>query len=283
MVYRPPIVPERRDFIRREPTTSVREFTVEYLDTTREGMWADTRQALAPLELEGRERILDVGAGTGALTRVLREESDSTVIAVDADPELLARVDGPRVVGDATRLPFASANADLVVCQALLVNLVDPIEALREFARVSVDAVAVVEPDNAAVTVESSVDAEAGLAEHARKLYLTGVGTDPALGSARDLFVEAGLSDVEVCRYDHRRTIESPYTEQDLEDARRKASGSGLETDREEILAGGTTPAEFDALREEWRAMGRTVVEQMKRGEYRRRETVPFYVTVGTV
>jgi len=264
-------------------TTDVREFTAEYLDTTRKGMWADTREALAPLGLEGRECVLDVGAGTGALTRVLREESGGEVIAIDADPDLLARVDGSRIVGDATRLPFANESADLVVCQALLVNLSDPVEAIREFVRVSSDIVAVVEPDNAAVTVESSVDAETGLAERARELYLAGVGTDPALGPVRDLFTEAGLSEVEVCRYDHERTVEPPYTEQDLEAARRKVSGAGLETDREEVLSGGATPEEFDALREEWRAMGRTVVDQMKRGEYRRRETVPFYVTVGRV
>lgn len=261
----------------------MREFTVEYLDTTREGMWADTRQALAALELEGRERILDVGAGTGALTRVLREESDGEVIAVDASPNLLAQIDGTRALGDATRLPFVDGSADLVVCQALLVNLAEPIEAIREFARISADVVAVVEPDNAAVTIESSVEAEAALARRARCMYLAGVGTDAALGSVSDRFAEAGLSDIQVGRYDHERTVEPPYTARDLESARRKASGAGLEADRDEVLAGGVTPEEFDTLRQEWRDMGREVIDQIRREEYHRRETVPFYVTVGTV
>jgi SAM-dependent methyltransferase len=261
----------------------VREFTAEYLDATRAGMWADAREPLDGLELDSRERVVDVGAGTGAFTRVLREESTGEVIAVDADPSLVARIDGTGVLGDAASLPFADGSTDLVACQALLVNLAEPVEAVQEFARVSTDGVAVVEPDNGAVTVESSVEAERSLAQFARARYLAGVGTDVALGPAREVFAEAGLSTVEVTCYDHERTVEPPYTARDLESARRKASGAGLEADREEILAGGMTPEEFDTLREEWREMGREVIEQIQREEYHRRETVPFYVTVGTV
>jgi hypothetical protein len=43
------------------------------------------------------------------------------------------------------------------------------------------------------------------------------------------------------------------------------------------------TPEEFDTLKQEWREMGREVIDQIQREEYCRRETVPFYVTVGTV
>lgn len=261
----------------------MRQFTAEYLDATRAGMWADSREPLDALELDGRERVLDVGAGTGAFTRVLREESSGEVIAVDADRSLIEQVDGNGVLGGATSLPFVDRSADLVACQALLVNLAEPVGAIREFARVSADGVAVVEPDNGAVTVESSVEAERSLAAYARARYLAGVGTDVTLGPAREIFAEAGLSTVDVRCYDHERTVEPPYTAQDLESARRKASGSGLEASREEILAGGVTPEEFDTLREEWRDMGREVVDQIQRGEYHRRETVPFYVTVGAV
>lgn len=261
----------------------MRRFTAEYLEATREGMWDDSREALAELDLSGRERVLDVGAGTGELTRVLAEETDSETVAVDADSGLLAHVAGPTVAGDATRLPFVDGSFDLVVCQALLVNLPDPVAAVREFARVSRDRVAVIEPDNSDVAIESTVESEPPLARRARERYLRGVGTDAALGSARGLFVEAGLEGISVSRYDHVRTIEPPYTEQALESARRKASGAGLESDRETMLAGETTPEEFDALREDWRAMGRHVVDQMQEESYQQREVVPFYVTVGHV
>jgi SAM-dependent methyltransferase len=261
----------------------VREFSAEYLQTTREGMWAESREALAPLGLETAERVLDVGAGTGALTRVLREETPGEVVALDADRGLLDNVRNPRVQGDGTRLPFADGTFDIVVCQALLVNLPDPVEAVREFARVSRGRVATIEPDNSAVSIDSTVDTEAPLARRARTLYLQGVETDASLGAARSVFTDAGVGDIVVERYNHERRIEPPYGEYELTAAQRKASGEGLAEDRETVLAGETTPEEFDSLREEWRSMGRTVIEQMQDGEYRQRETVPFFITVGRV
>jgi SAM-dependent methyltransferase len=271
------------NFIGGPGSRAVREFTAEYLTATREGMWADSREALAPLGLERCERVLDVGAGTGELTRVLREESPGKVVAVDVDAGLLAHTGRPSVVGDAIRLPFADDSVDLVACQALLVNLPDPERAVREFARVADERVAVIEPDNSAVTVDSTVEAESPLARRARDLYLAGVGTDVSFGAARGLFERVGLSDIAVRQYDHERTVDPPYTERDIESARRKASGEGLSGDRPEMLAGGATPEEFDDLRTEWRAMGREVVAQMQEGEYRHRETIPFFVTVGRV
>jgi len=280
----------------------MRRFSEEYLAATRAGMWED-REALADLALTTRRRVLDVGAGTGELTRVLREEvggervvdeavrgkegdgesSDRQVIAVDADPDLLGQVGPPRLLGDATQLPVRDGAVDLAVCQALLVNLEEPVRAVSAFARVSTDRVAAIEPDNGAVTVESTVEHEAPLARRARELYLKGTEVDPTLGAVPELFERAGLSAVTVQRYDHIRTVEPPYSEQALESARQKASGAGLETDREVLLAAGLMPERFDQLRSEWRAMGRQVVEQMRAGEYWRRETVPFYVTVGRV
>ncbi|WP_276273927.1 class I SAM-dependent methyltransferase [Haloarcula litorea] len=247
-------------------------------------MWADSREALADLALADCERALDVGCGTGELTRVLREECPGEVVGLDADADLLSAVDGPVVRGDATRLPFADDAFDLVVCQALLINLPDPAAAVREFARVAGDRVAAVEPNNAAVTVESTVDAEPPLARRARRYFLDGVETDVALGAdAADLFEAAGLDVVSTRRYDQQRTVEPPYGDGAVRAARRKATGESLASDRETILNGGTTVEEYDALRERWRAMGRDVVAQMRAEEYERRETVPFFVTVGRV
>jgi len=261
----------------------VRRFDAEYLRATREGMWADSREALAPLDLADCERVLDVGAGAGALTRVLRAECPGTVVAVDADRGLLAEVPPPTVVGDAVRLPLADDAVDLVVCQALLVNLPDPGRAVREFARVAADRVAVIEPDNSAVTVESTVGAEPPLARRARDLYLSGVDTDVSLGAARGLFEAVGLAGVEVRRYDHERTVEPPYSGRAVESARRKVTGEGLTADRSELLSGGASPEEVADLAAAWREMGREVAAQMGEGAYRRRETVPFFVTVGRV
>ncbi|QSW99870.1 class I SAM-dependent methyltransferase [Haloterrigena alkaliphila] len=269
----------------------MREFSEDYLRRTREGMWDDSREALKPLDLESRDRILDVGCGTGELTRVLREEApdDATVVGCDADRELLEIAVGddesiPVVAGDALRLPFPDDSFDLAVCQALLINLPDPAAAVAEFARVSTDLVAAVEPDNAAVEIDSSVEREDHLERRARRAYIDGVGTDVALGAdAREAFEEAGLEVCETRRYDHVRTVEPPYGELALVAARRKATGAGLADDRETMLSGALTESQYDDLRGAWREMGRDVIDQMEGREYRREESVPFFVTVGRV
>lgn len=259
----------------------MRQFSAEYLRETRRGMWADSREALSALELPSCERVLDVGCGEGALTRVLDEECPGEVIGCDRDASLLYELQGPAVQADAHRLPFPSGSFDLVICQALLVNLPDPERAVREFARVASGRVACIEPDNAAVSVESTVDAESRLANRARQLYLRGVETDAALGSdAAGVLRAAGLSEVRTRRYDQTLVVEPPYSERDVQAVGRKASGEGLRK-RRETMAG--SEEELDALRAEWREMGREAVRQVQDGTYRRRETVPFYVAVGDV
>lgn len=258
------------------------EFSAEYLETTREGMWHD-REALQDLSLSSRTRVVDIGAGSGAFTRVLREETPGEVLAVDADRRLLERVAPPRVLADGTRLPLPADTVDLAVCQALLVNLPDPAAAIDEFARVSWDLVATIEPDNSGVTVESTVEWEENLSERARSYYLAGSDRDPALGSAQTLFESAGLTDITVTQYDHVRTVEPPYSSQALESAKRRASGAGLDSDKQTLRAGGLTAEAYDSLRSDWREMGRQTVSQMQAGTYRRTETVPFFITVGRV
>ena len=248
-------------------------------------MW-DARDALADLDLSGRDRVLDVGCGTGELTRIIQEETDASVVGLDADRDLLAHVTAAddRVIGDATRLPFSDDAFDLVVCQALLINLPDPVAAVEEFARVSRDRVAAIEPDNSLVAIESSVDAEPALSHRARHAYIEGVETNVALGAdTESVFEEAGLRDVSVRRHDLTRKTEPPYSEADLTSAQRKATGARLQEQRSTLLRGGLTPEEYSALREEWREMGRTVVEQMQNATYHRESVTPFFVTTGHV
>ena len=257
-------------------------------------MWADSRAALADLDLSNRERVLDVGCGTGELTRVLAAESDGEVIGVDADRRLLdvASDHVPCVAGDALRLPVADDSVDLVVCQALLINLPEPAATLDEFARVSTDLVAAIEPNNAAVSVDSTVDSEVDLEARVRAAYLRGVDTDVTLGEqVESLFDDVGIEPLSTHRYDHEKRTEPPYNENALRSAKRKASGEGLADHETELRRGldkeadseAADEATYDSLRRAWREMGREVIDQMQTDDYERVETVPFTVTVGRV
>ncbi|MFB6169379.1 MAG: class I SAM-dependent methyltransferase [Haloferacaceae archaeon] len=273
----------------------MRRFSADYLAATRAGLWAD-RTALAPCSLANRERVVDAGAGTGAFTRVLREETPpgAEVVAVDADRSLLAHArssddpddaDAPyaAVAGDAGGLPLRDDAADLVAAQALLVNLPDPAAAVREFARVSTDLVAVVEPDNASVGVDSTVAGEADLDRRARAAYRAGVATDLAPGDrVAGLFERAGLAVEATRRHHHEKRVDPPYDERAYRAARRKASGAALD-EMAPALRASLGDDGFGALRDEWREMGRATVEAMNEGTYRRVEVVPFDVTVGSV
>ncbi|MFW5918656.1 MAG: class I SAM-dependent methyltransferase [Halanaeroarchaeum sp.] len=263
----------------------MRQFSPEYLRDTRRGLW-DDRTALSLLDLDHRERILDVGTGTGELSRVLKAEADVEVIGIDADRALLEH--GPdttdRVQGDALRLPFTDDSFDLVVCQALLINLPDPTAAIDEFARVSRDLVAAIEPDNGDVAVDSTVASEAPLADRARRRYIAGVETDVTLGSTvEDLFRAADLESIETSHHELTRRVSPPYSDADVESAKRKAQGTRIDEQRRTLLAGGLSDSGVDELRDEWQKMGRAVAEQMANGEYEREAVVPFFVTVGRV
>ena len=265
----------------------MRRFSAEYLEQTREGMWADSRAALVDLNLQSRTGILDVGCGTGELTRVLAADSDAAVIGCDVDADLLQVATDyvPAVTGDAVRLPFKDDSVDLVVCQALLINLPEPAAAVREFARVSSDLVAAIEPNNAEVSVDSTVDSEVELDATVREAYLDGVETDVALGEqVGGLFEAAGIEPLSTRRYIHEKRTEPPYSETALKSATRKASGAGLADSKRELQAGlAGTETSYDELRAAWREMGRTVIDQMQAETYERVERVPFDVTVGRV
>jgi demethylmenaquinone methyltransferase/2-methoxy-6-polyprenyl-1,4-benzoquinol methylase len=102
------------------------------------------REAVRKLPLDKSLRILDVGAGTGDLCReILRSQPETSVIALDFTPEMIAlgrpRTDVPRVhwvLADADHLPFADRTFDGAISGFLFRNLLDPMHALEEQARV---------------------------------------------------------------------------------------------------------------------------------------------------
>jgi len=90
--------------------------------------------------LNSGQRLLDVGAGPGTITADLVELVGEVVaLEVSEVAAALTRSGAPHVdvrVGDVHALPFADGEFDVVHAHQVLQHVADPVQALREMARV---------------------------------------------------------------------------------------------------------------------------------------------------
>ncbi|NUS63308.1 MAG: methyltransferase domain-containing protein [Saccharothrix sp.] len=111
------------------------------------GRWSApvARRFLRLLDVPAGRRWVDVGCGTGALTKgVLEVAQPAEVVGVDPSEGFLAtakhRVADPRAgfqVGDARSLPLPDRAFDAVVSGLALNFVPDPVRAVAEFTRVA--------------------------------------------------------------------------------------------------------------------------------------------------
>jgi phosphatidylethanolamine/phosphatidyl-N-methylethanolamine N-methyltransferase len=98
------------------------------------------RRAIELLALQPGERVLVIGAGTGADLPFL--PADVEVVATDLTPAMLARARpkaGPRVellVMDGQALDLPDASFDAVLLHLIVAVIPDPVACLRETSRV---------------------------------------------------------------------------------------------------------------------------------------------------
>ena len=123
------------------------------------------------IDLPGAASVLDLGCGTGVVTRAIaaRDGFAGTVTGVDQSPDFIAAARrlatedgvGERaefVIGDAHALDLPNASFDAVVAHTLISHVRDPLAVLAEAARAirPGGAVAVFDGDYASLTFGSS-------------------------------------------------------------------------------------------------------------------------------
>jgi len=141
-------------------------FSGRFLELARRHMWPDefVPLLLGYLDIKPGQRIVDVGCGTGHMTRLLARglRGRGKIVGIDRNEQLLrqgrklAREAGLHGlvsfrVDDATRMKLESNFADRVVCQTVMWTMRDPRLALREMIRIC-------KPGGIVGTVEASTD-----------------------------------------------------------------------------------------------------------------------------
>lgn len=166
----------------------------------RQARWfsGERSRLLRRADILRRRAVLDLGCGTGVVTRELRRRCEGRVAAADPDGEVFETAPGnfegvERFPARAEDLPFADGELDLVFTQMLFLWVRDPSAALREISRVLEPGgtlIAAAEPDYG------------GRIEHPEGFALTETlreglrakGADPAIGrKLRGLMLEAGF------------------------------------------------------------------------------------------
>ena len=105
-------------------------------------IWAPTlipysRSLLDRLPLGAARRVLDLGAGVGALVPELRSRTDATLVVTDRAIGMLRLAEtSTRAVLDAARLPFRDQVFDVAVMAFMLFHVPEPDRAVREVRRV---------------------------------------------------------------------------------------------------------------------------------------------------
>ncbi len=91
--------------------------------------------------LDSSQRLLDVGAGPGTITADLATIVGEVVASeIDEDAAAITRAGAPGVevhVADVHALPFDDGEFDVVHAHQVLQHVADPVQALREMARVT--------------------------------------------------------------------------------------------------------------------------------------------------
>ncbi|MBL8102018.1 MAG: methyltransferase domain-containing protein [Anaerolineales bacterium] len=148
--------------------------------------------------LTNASRVLEVGCGTGAILREIKSVASPHGLDLELDSLSICRIHAPAALltrGDAHSLPYPDDSFDIVYCHFLLLWVKDPLQVLREMARVGRCVLAFAEPD-----YSQRVDEPAELKKLGKWQLdaLIRQGADPSFGSRlAETFYQAGIQLIE--------------------------------------------------------------------------------------
>lgn len=148
------------------------------------------------------DKILEVGSGTGVITKEISELGTTVAVGLDLDFDRLkfSRSYAPDchvLVGDGLKLPMKNAGFDACVCHYLLLWVAEPLLAVQEMVRVTRKGgwvMALAEPDYGSRIDHPSVLEDLGRRQSAS---LEHQGADTRFGRRlMAIFLESGLVDI---------------------------------------------------------------------------------------
>jgi ubiquinone/menaquinone biosynthesis C-methylase UbiE len=165
----------------------------------RQASWTEMfrNQIYRRIGLLHAKKILDVGCGTGVITREIRKRCSAKITAIDIDPNMIQfakeRVaDVDFRVENVEELSSKKGTFDIILFHYLLLWLQNPIRAVKEMARVCKKGgyvVALAEPDYGGWVEYPELDLGNKHIE-----YLKREGADPCIGrKIQSIFESVGL------------------------------------------------------------------------------------------
>lgn len=114
----------------------IADWYAEYVDGEASEFGERVAGLLHSLVPKGNGICIDIACGTGVRAKEIRQKG-WTPIGVDISLGQLKHAESPKVAGDATRLPFKTASADVVTSILCHTDVPDYRAVMREAARVT--------------------------------------------------------------------------------------------------------------------------------------------------
>ena len=226
--------------------------------------------------LKRNMKALEVGCGTGAVTRVISEMSEgSLVVGVDASLDRV--IDGKQlaydssiaakfVQGNALRLPFDSGSFDFSWSRFLFEYLSEPIKALKEMIR---------------VTKPGGIVAVSDLDGQIEQFYPLSEWSATNLKKALEILAQTGF-DIKIGRKLYNWFFHAELQEIKVEVAPYQAYAGGIPDDQwhnweTKIRTSVQALTQLTGEEEHWKKVGETVLNEI------RRKDVFYYCDIITV